>query len=486
MSVAGPSVGDMATDASIAPPENGMRTFLHVLVNTAVANITTSFLWFGLTFWIYAETRNVIATGVIGGAYMLFISVFSMFFGTMVDRFRKKPVMLWATMAAFVVFCLDTALFFWVGEAAIVDLTTPWFWIFAVVMLAGAVVEQLRSIALSTTVTLLVPDERHANANGMVGTVQGVSMLVTSVLSGLSVGYLGMGWTLVIGLAAMLLAMLHLAALRIPEREIVHVEGTTKWVDIRGGWQAVLAARGLLALVLFSTINNLVGGVYMALMDPYGIDLFEVQGWGIWFAVASTGFIAGGAVIAATGLGKRPMRTMLLIAAFIGLVGAVFTLREWGWLFILGCWVYMAFIPAVEAAEQTVIQRVVPYEKQGRVFGFAMTFEAAAAPITSLLIAPIAQVWVIPYMREEGEAQWSWLLGEGVNRGIALIFLVAGLICTLIAVLAFLTPQYRELSAQYEEAAPAPEESEAAAGETPSGDAIASKAGGLPEQPDPS
>lgn len=444
------------------PPVGGMRTFLHVLVNTAVSNITTSFLWFGLTFWIYAETRNVIATGVIGGAYMLFISVFSMLFGTLVDRFRKKGVMLWATLIAFAVFCLDTAFFFLVGERAIVDLTLPWFWIFAVVMLAGAVVEQLRSIALSTTVTLLVPTERHANANGMVGTVQGVSMLVTSVLSGLSVGLLGMGWTLVIGLAAMLLALLHLAALRIPEPDIARVEGgTTKWVDIRGGWLAVRAASGLFALVLFSTLNNFVGGVYMALMDPYGIDLFGVQGWGIWFAVASTGFIAGGAVIAATGLGRRPMRTMLLIAAFIGLVGAAFAFREWGWLFIVGCGVYMACIPAIEAAEQTVIQRVVPYEKQGRVFGFAMMFEAAAAPITALLIAPIAQFWVIPHMRGEGAAQWQWLLGQGDNRGIALIFLVAGLLCTAIALLAFLTPQYRRLSAQYasapaEPAAPVP------------------------------
>lgn len=455
MSEPTPTVIYMTDPAATQPaspvqvPEGGFRTFVHVLVNTAVANITTSFLWFGLTFWAYQETRNVIATGVIGGAYMLFIALFSMMFGTLVDRFRKKAVMLWATVIAFIVFTLDAAFFFAVGEGAMSDLTLPWFWIFAVVMLAGAVVEQLRNIALSTTVTLLVPVERHANANGLVGTVQGVSMLVTSVFSGLAIGFLGMGWTLIIGLAVMLLAMLHLASLRIVEREIVHVEGQTKWVDIRGGWIAVLAAPGLLALVLFSTINNFVGGVYMALMDPYGIDMFEVQGWGIWFAVASTGFIAGGAVVAATGLGRKPIRTMLALAAVIGLLGALFTIREWAWLYILGCWLYMAAIPAIEAAEQTVIQKVVPYQTQGRVFGFAMTFEAAAAPITSLLIAPLAELWIIPYMRADGEAQWAWLLGEGHNRGIALIFVFAGLFTTLIALVAFLTPQYRLLSARF-------------------------------------
>ncbi|WOF23532.1 MFS transporter [Microbacterium betulae] len=442
-------------DGDPAPPENGMRSFVHVLVNTAFANITTSFLWFAFTFWIYLETRNVIATGVIGGAYMLFIALFSMMFGTLVDRFRKKAVMAWATLIAFGVFCLDAVFFFVVGEEAIADLTRPWFWIFAVVMLAGAVVEQLRNIALSTTVTLLVPVERHANANGMVGTVQGLAFLVTSVFSGLAVGRLGMGPTILIALVLLALSLVHLLAIAIPERDIVHAEGQTRWVDVAGGFRAVLAVPGLLTLVLFTTLNNLVGGVYMALMDPYGLELFSVEMWGVWLAVGSTGFIVGGVVIARFGLGRNPIRTMLLVAALIGVVGAVFTIREWAWLYVLGFWVYMAFVPAVEAAEQTVVQRVTPYEKQGRVFGFAMTFEAASGPVTSFLIAPIAELWVIPYMRTDaGRQRWAWLLGEGDARGIALVFLCAGGVAVLLAFSGFLLPAYRLLSKQFAEDPP--------------------------------
>ncbi|WP_373286268.1 MFS transporter [Microbacterium album] len=441
--------------AGVAPP-GGMRTFLHVLVNTAIANITTSYLWFALTFWVYIETESVLATGVIGGAYMLLVAVFSMLFGTLVDRFRKKAVMVWATLIAFGVFCLDTAFFFALPEAAILDIEgAPWFWIFAVVMLAGAVVEQLRNIALSTTVTLLVPAERRANANGLVGTVQGLMFLVTSVFSGLSVGMLGMGPTLLIGLVLMGLALLHLTLLRIPEPEIVSAEGQPSWMDVRSGWRAVRAARGLFALVLFTTLNNLVGGVYMALMDPYGLTLFSVEMWGVWLAVGSSGFIVGGALIAKFGLGRNPVRTMLVVAAAIGLVGALFGIREWAWLYVAGIWIYMAAVPAVEAAEQTVIQRVVPYEKQGRVFGFAMMFEAAAAPITAFLIAPIAEYAIIPYMDSPaGQRQWGWLLGEGDARGIALVFLVAGLVASLLALAALLSPVYRVISRQYAESEP--------------------------------
>lgn len=444
---------DLPTQRSTAvqaEPRSGWRTFVHVLVNTAVANVTTSFLWYALTFWIYAETRNVIASAVVAAMYMLFMALFSMFFGTVVDRFRKKDVMVWATLAALAVFALDTAFFLLIGADRIADLSRPWFWFFAVIMLAGSVVEQLRGIALSTTVTLLVPEERHANANGLVGSVQGVTMVVTSVFSGLSVGFLGMGWTLVIGVTALALTLVHLLPLHMPESRPTPSGETKPWVDVRGGWLAVRAAPGLLALVLFTTLNNLFFGVAMALMDPYGIDLFGVQGWGIWFAVASTGFIVGGAVIGAIGLGANPIRTMLLVAGAIGAVGALCTFREVGWLYVVGLWLFMALMPAVEAAEQTVIQRVVPFEKQGRVFGFAMAFEAAAAPVTALLVAPLAQLWVIPYLRTgPGRAQWEWLLGSGEARGIGLILFFAGLACIVLALAAMLTPQYRLISAEY-------------------------------------
>ena len=111
----------------------------------------------------------------------------------------------------------------------------------------------------------------------------------------------------------------------------------------------------------------------------------------------------------------------------------------------------MCIIPVVEASEQTVIQKVVPYETQGRVFGFAQAFEASAAPITAFIIAPLAQFWIIPYMDSEaGEQAWGWLLGEGDARGIALVFLISGIVMIVLALLAFTTRAYRTLSAEYE------------------------------------
>lgn len=428
-----------------------MKQFYNVLINTLIANVTTSFLWFALTFWVYLETKSVMATAIIGGSYMLLIALFSIMFGTIVDHNKKKKVMMISSGITVATYLIAGVIFLTFPQNQIVDWTALAFWLFAGIILIGSVVENMRNIALSTVVTLLVPKDDRAKANGMVGAVQGVAFLVTSVFSGLAIGFLGMGWTLLIAIVLTAVAFIHLLFVPIPEDHIVHdPELAGKKVDIKGSIAAIRSVPGLMALIFFSTFNNLIGGVFMALMDPYGLTLFSVQWWGVVLGVTSTGFIIGGAIIAKKGLGKNPLKTLLLVNVAVGFLGMTFTLREWWWLYAVGMFVFMCLMPAAEAAEQTIIQRVVPFKRQGRVFGFAQSIEAAAAPITAFLIGPIAQFGLIPYMNSDaGRAQFGWLLGDGSARGIALTFVIAGFIGIVVAFLAFYTKAYRRLSEHY-------------------------------------
>lgn len=444
------AVAPDAVDTPLRSSKQRSRTFYGILLNTGLANITTSYLWFALTFWVYLGTRNVIATGVVGGAYMLLIAVSSISFGTYVDRYRKLAVMRFAAAFTLAMFVLSGVMFLLTPADSLLNLAQPWFWAFMLIVLLGAVVENMRNIALAATVTILIEPDRRANANGLVGMVQGLMFIVTSVFSGVSVGLLGMGWTIVVAVALTALAFAHVLTLRMPEEVRAAATDAQGGFDLRGSLAAVAAVAGLFALILFSTFNNFIGGVYMALMDPYGLEMFPVELWGTFLALGATGFIVGGALVNKFGLGSNPLRTMLLAVILMGLLGAVFTIREWAWLYVGGIWLYLVLVPVVEAAEQTVIQRVVPLHRQGRVFGFAMAFESAAAPITAFLIAPIAQVWIIPYARSaEGAAQLAPLLGEGTSRGIALVFLISGVILIAAALLAFLAPVYRRVSASY-------------------------------------
>ena len=453
-----PSTATQENDdaAQVRPGPRTMRAFYQVLANTAVANVTSSYLWWALTFWAYLETRSVLATAIIGGSYMLLVAVLGVVFGVLVDHMKKKAVMVLSSVVTLSTYLIAGALYLAFPEDVLIDWGGPWFWVFAGVILIGGVVENLRNIALSTTVTLLVPADRRDRANGLVGAVQGIAFMVTSVFSGLSVGLLGMGPTVVIAIAATAIALTHLLFVPIPERDVAHVDGAApRGAGFRGVIPAVLVVPGLLALILFSTFNNLVGGVFMALMDPYGLELFSVEIWGVILGVTSIGFIIGGGLVAKFGLGKNPVRTMLLVNVGIAVLGMTFAIREVWWLYALGILVFMCLMPIAEASEQTIVQRVVPFEKQGRVFGFAASVESAAAPISAFLVGPLAQFWLIPFMDSQaGQDSLGWLLGPGEARGIALAFVGASAVLLVVVLLAFVSKPYRQLSEAYATARP--------------------------------
>lgn len=383
---------------------------------------------------------------------MILVAASSLVFGTFVDKNRKKNVMVISSAITLISFALASLLYIFLPSEALSTWSSPLFWLFGGLILLGAIAANLRYIALSTTVTLLVDKEKRANANGLVGAVQGIGFLVTSVFSGLAIGFLGMGWTLGIAVALTLLALTHMLFISIPEKKIVHdPELTNKKIDIKGSLAAITIVPGLMALIFFTTFNNFLGGVYMSLLDPYGLTLFSVQIWGIVLGVTSIGYIVGGLIVGKFGLGKNPVKTLLLTLVIMAVLGSVMAIREFWPLFVACVFLYMCIVPVIEATEQTIIQRVIPFKKQGRVFGFAQSIESAAAPITAFLIGPIAEFIIIPFMQgEEGKTQLNWLLGDGEARGIALIFLVAGLLLLIAALLAFTTKAYKKLGAYYQ------------------------------------
>jgi DHA3 family multidrug efflux protein-like MFS transporter len=424
-----------------------MVVFRRLLANALVGGVMSSFLWFALTFWTYLETRSVIATSVIGGAYAVVSAVFGMLFGTFVDRHRKHTAMVVASAAAAVCFALATTLYAVAPADDVHRLDAPWFWLLVALVLAGSVVGNLRSIALSTSVTLLVPEGERDRANGMIGATMGVSFTLTSVFSGLAIGQLGMGWALALSTGVSVLALAHLLTIRVPEDEPEAASGHEPIIDVRGAVDAIRRVPGLFGLIGFAACNNLLGGVFMSLMDAYGLELVSVEAWGILFAVLSLGFIVGGLAVSKRGLGSRPLRVALVCNLVNWAVCSVFTVRTSIVLLSVGMFVWLVLMPVIEAAEQTVLQKVVPFEQQGRVFGFAQTIENAASPITALAIGPVAQLWVIPFMTDGTGADsiGSWF-GTGVDRGIALIFTVAGLVGILLTLIAAGSRWYRAIS----------------------------------------
>lgn len=431
-----------------------MIPFHHLLINNLIANVVNYTVWFALTFWVFLETRSVFATGMIAGVYLVLTAGFAFWFGSLVDQHRKKRVMLGSSAASMGLYAMSAGVLAAAPVGSMQNVTGPWLWLFIGLVMLGVIAGNIRSIALPTLVTLLVPEERRDRANGLVGMVTGLGFLTTSVISGLLVAWGGMTWTLHFALGVTLGVFVHLLHVRLeePHGTDAGADPQSAWgrIDLPGTLRFIAAVPGLFALILFATFNNFLGGVFMALMDAYGLSLMPVQRWGLLWALISTAFILSGVVIARTGLGPNPVRTLLLANLIAWSVASVFTLQSSVLLLGAGCFIWMLLGPYAEAAEHTTLQKVVPFERQGRVFGFAQSIEQAASPLTAFLIGPVTQFAVIPFMTSGGGARviGDWF-GTGPERGIALVFTLAGLAGVVATVIAFKSSYYRQLSLAY-------------------------------------
>ena len=430
-----------------------MTPFHQILANNLVANVTNFTVWFAVTFWVFIETQSVFATGMIAGIFLVFTAAFGIWFGSIVDHNSKTLAMSGSRLASGILYAVGFAMVLLEPEGAFANPYGPYLWGFILIVMLGVIVGNIRSIALPTLVTILIPEDRRDKANGLVGMVGGIGFLTTSVISGFLVAYGGMLGVMIMALAATALVLVHMQFVKIDEDRVVpsaDEPAEPKRVDIAGTIKVIAAVPGLFALIFFACFNNFLGGVFMALLDAYGLSLVAVEVWGLTFGFLSIAFIVSGVVISKVGLGKNPLRTLLTVNVITWSVCCVFTIQPSFLLLVAGCFVWMFLGPFAEAAEHTTLQKVVPLERQGRVFGFAQSVEQSASPLTAFLMGPLTQFVFIPFMTDGAgaDAIGGWF-GTGPDRGIALVFCVAGVFGLIVTIIAFNSRYYRELSAAY-------------------------------------
>jgi DHA3 family multidrug efflux protein-like MFS transporter len=124
----------------------------------------------------------------------------------------------------------------------------------------GVVAGNIRMIALSTIVTILIPENERDKANGQVGAVNGFVFTVVSAFSGFIIGQFGMIWAVGIGIISTLIVIIHLLTLTFPREE--HLENRTqeeKNIDLKGTIKIIASISGLFGMIFFAMWNNFLG-----------------------------------------------------------------------------------------------------------------------------------------------------------------------------------------------------------------------------------
>ena len=187
--------------------QENRKIFYQLLVSALLVSVINFTVWFAITFYVYLQTRSVFATGMISGIFLVLTALTGIWFGSLVDHHPKKTVMQASAAVSFLLYAAAFAVYQTTPHESFTDPASVALWVFVVLLMFGVIAGNIRTIALPTLVTVLIPEDRRDRANGLVGTTSGVSFLTTSVISGLLVAVGGMFWVLILALAVLAVAM---------------------------------------------------------------------------------------------------------------------------------------------------------------------------------------------------------------------------------------------------------------------------------------
>lgn len=430
---------------------------------TAAAHPLRAFFltWFGQLVSLLGSGLTSFALGVqvyndSGGSITQFSLVYFFYYlpplllapfaGALVDRWDRRRAMLLADLGAGAVAVLTYAILVAAARGVITlrpaHLYLP--------MALNAACDAIRWPAYFAATSLLVPKEQLGRANALLELASGLSQIVAPGLAGVLVVHIKLQGVLLADFATFLFAVGTLLAVRFPpppESDEGRAARGSLLHEMASGWSFVRARPGLVGLLGFAAVYNLVLVLVTLLFTPLVLSFADVPALGGVLSFAGLGALAGGVAGSAWGGPKRRIAGLVLLQCTMGGVlllalGPPSVVLAWGVAFAV-----LSLHPLIASALQTVWQRKVPPDLHGRVFAVRRMISLAAPPVAALLTGPLTEGVFGPAFQPGGALAGSvgaWI-GAGPGAGIRVLIASLGLLGVANAALAWLSPRVRRV-----------------------------------------
>ncbi len=426
-----------------------LRAFLLVWFSQLVSVFGSGLTSFALGLWVYQQTGSVTAFSLMALAATLPRILFSPLAGVVADRFDRRLVMAVSDAGAGLS-TLVVALLMATGRLEI--------WHLYVATLWSAAFSSFQWPAYSAVTVQLVPKDQLGRINGLVSIGRGASEVLAPALAGLLIGVIGVAGVMFIDVATFLFAVTILLLVRFPRpttpddepAKVFHNQPTNGLLqDASFGWRYVLARPGLLWLLIFIALFNLVWSMVGALATPLVLGFAGATELGFFITLAGSGMLTGSLVMSAWG---GPKRRILGVIGFELLSGCCFILMGMKpalWRLALGAFFAHFTIAVIEGSNKSIWQSKIPPEIQGRVFAVWQMVSLSMAPLALLSAGPLADRVFGPLMNAATTVQTFpalvGLVGTGPGRGVGLMFVLMGLIKILVAAAGWMNRHVRDV-----------------------------------------
>lgn len=335
-----------------------------------------SLMWFVMLFTGQSEQMGLVALcfglpGVVAGVFA----------GTLLDRFSQKRVLIMANIVVGTIFMLIPLLYYLQSLSMFVLL--------CLVTIAG-MLAPLMSVGFMVLIPALVAKHKLQQANSLSETVWQASSLLGPLAGGILIH--SFGAPLAIFLNGLSFWICALFVLLIDKDKLVKqtLLQTTKHSFLRDTWVAVkylISAKAILWITIAAVLMNAAFGqleVSLPLFVHNQLARSAVTLGTLWMCY-SIGAIAGSSI---AGIIRFPYPQGVMMALMLIAWGLCFLPMAWSdtvWMSCLVMGLAGFFFAAYPPMARTIVQRTVPDDMQGRVFGVRTSLISLGVPTGSYL-----------------------------------------------------------------------------------------------------
>ena len=371
-------------------PKNWKKTFYTYFYSQAFTLLGGAMAQFAIIWWLTQETGSASVLAIAAFAGLLPQAVIGPIAGILVDRYNRKIIIIAADIlraTAGGILCIA-----FIMNGAPVGL------IF-VMLGIRSIGAAFHTSAKQAIIPLLVPEEELLRVSGFKQILNSASSIAGPILGIAAFNLLGIEWVLILDILGSVIASLALLLLTIPKvkNKAVSSEGSNMIKEFREGVEEIKRHSGLLILILFSTLLNLVMTPIFTLFPLVTQNQFLGGSWHASFVQGSlgAGMLFGGALLG-TVLAKSRKKPLLYSTVFLQSIALVMI----GLLNSNGFYIFVALSGVIGIMGSLLngtfiahVQRIIAPEVMGRVMSLLFTLAIMATPIGLLIVGPLTD-WI--------------------------------------------------------------------------------------------
>ncbi|AIQ53954.1 MFS transporter [Paenibacillus sp. FSL R7-0331] len=410
--------------------ERAFGKFLLLWSGQLVSSVGSGLTAFGLGVYLYQQTGQASAMALVTLLAFMPSLLLSPVAGVLADRYDRRLLMmlgdsLSATGLIYILVCLLS------GEAQL--------WQICLGVTVSSVFSSLLDPAYKATVTDLLTEEQYTRASGFVQVAGSAKYLISPALAGYLLMVSDVKLLLVIDICTFGVTVASTLAVRrgLPSKQ---TEQTGSFIlELKEGWSAVSVSRGVLMLVIMTSVMTFCLGFIETLSMPMILAFADSAALGTLETVIALGMLASSIIIGVLPLKKNFVKILALSLFCGGLCMAVFGLRENMLLLGVSGFFFFATLPFANASLDYLLRTNIRNAVQGRAWSLIGLVSQLGFIAAYMLSGVLADRLFTPLLTDNGmfAGTLGRITGTGSGRGIGLLIIIAGLLLSAAAVVLY-------------------------------------------------